>query len=213
MTGKAITRRALMLRMLIGTRRDVRSVKIQIALKVSSVQPRNFNAIHVISMDTSQTSVIRRNKLHSGQKPKVHMLQAGAMFPCNKSICSHSEDCSSSDESFHLQVKRQCTQAEGKKIPIPSHLITNLSYKLKSHQTRSQYLRARLDTCTDVNIMPASVYELVFNDPELKGHAPSNLEIGIYTTNAVKIVGSYLFYLVHPGTKKLQEVTFLCSKI
>ena len=39
------------------------------------------------------------------RKPKAHMLQAGAVYACdNKSICSHSEDCSSSDESFCLQV-------------------------------------------------------------------------------------------------------------
>ena len=63
-------------------------------------------------------------------------------------------------------------------------------------------------TCTDVNIMPASVYKLVFNDPDLKKLAPSTLEIGTYTTDTVKIVGSCLFYLVHQDTKKLPEVTF-----
>ena len=52
----------------------------------------------------------------------------------------------------------------------------------------------------------------MFNDPELKKLAPSDLEIGTYTTNAVKIVGSCLFYMVHPDTKKLQEVTFYVVK-
>ena len=91
-------------------------------------------------------------------------------------------------------------------------MITNLAYKLKPHQTRNQYFRARLDIHADVNIMPASVYKLVFNDPELKKLAPSNLEIGTYTTDTVKIVGFCLFYLVHLDTKKLQEVTFYVAK-
>ena len=60
--------------------------------------------------------------------------------------------------------------------------------------------------------MWASVYKLVLNDPELKKLAPSNLEIGTYTTDTVKIVGSCLFYLVHPDTEKLQEVTFYVAK-
>ena len=60
--------------------------------------------------------------------------------------------------------------------------------------------------------MPASVYKLAFNDSELKKLAPSDLEIGTYTTNTVKIVGSCLFYLVHLDTKKLQEVTFYVAK-
>ena len=39
------------------------------------------------------------------RKKKVHMLQVGAVYICDKSICYHSEDCSSTDESFCLQVK------------------------------------------------------------------------------------------------------------
>ena len=154
-------------------------------------------------MDTSQASFEPR-------KPKAPMLQVGVVYAAY--ACSHSDDSSSSDESFCLQVKIQCTKAECKQITTPSHLITNLGYKLKPCQTRNQYLRARLDTCTDVNIMPASVYKLVFNDPELKKLAPSTLEIGTDTTDTVKIVGYYLFYLVHPDTKMLQEVTFYVAQ-
>ena len=142
----------------------------------------------------------------------MYRLVGRMLYACDKSICSHSEDCSSSDESFCLQVKIQQSQVEGKKIPTPSHLITNLAYKQKPHQIRNQYLRARLDTYRNVNIIPASVYKLVFIDPALNQLLPSNLEIGTHTTNIVKIVGSCLFYLVHPDTKKLQEVTFYVAK-
>ena len=131
------------------------------------------------------------------------MLQTGAVYACDKSICSHPEHCSSSDEPFCLQVNIQQSQAEGKKIPTSSHLITNLAYKLKPHQKRNQYLGARLDTSADVNIIPASVYKLVFNDPKLKKIAPSNLETGTCTTDTLKIVGPCLFYLVQLDTKKL----------
>ena len=56
--------------------------------------------------------------------------------------------------------------------------------------------------------MPASVYNLVFCDPDLKKLAPSRLETGTYTTDTLKLVHSCTFYLVHPDTKHLQEVTF-----
>ena len=74
-------------------------------------------------------------------------MQAGAAYACDKSKCGHPEDLSSSDDPFCLQVKIQHAQANCKKIPTPSHLITNLVYRLKPHQTRNQ------DTCADVNIM------------------------------------------------------------
>ena len=60
--------------------------------------------------------------------------------------------------------------------------------------------------------MQASVYKLVFNDAELKRLAPSIWETGTYTTKTVKILGSCLFYLVHPDTRKLQEVTFYVAQ-
>ena len=65
----------------------------------------------------------------------------------------------------------------------------------------TSYLRARLDTCADVNLMPASVYKLMFKDPNMQKLTPSNLEIGTYATDTVKIVGSCIFYLVHLDTK------------
>ena len=123
------------------------------------------------------------------------------------SVCGQSSDLTSSDESFCLQVKIQCTQANTK-IPTSHHLITNLAYRLMPHHKRNQYPRTRLDTYADINIMPASVYKLVFQDPDCKKLAPSKLEISTYTTNTVKLVGSCMFYLVHPDTKCLQEVTF-----
>ena len=104
--------------------------------------------------------------------PKAHQLQAEAVYTQEDSICSQSEDLTSSDESFCLQVRIQCAQAYAK-IPTTSHLITTLAYNLKPHHKRNQYLRARLNTCADVNITPASVYKLVFHDPELQKLAPS----------------------------------------
>ena len=56
--------------------------------------------------------------------------------------------------------------------------------------------------------MSASVYKLVFQNLDLKKLAPSKLEIGTYTTDTVKLVGSFVFYLVHPDTRHLQEVIF-----
>ena len=60
--------------------------------------------------------------------------------------------------------------------------------------------------------MPASMYQLVFNDAKMQKLAPGKLQVGTYTTDTVKIVGSCTFYLVHPDTKKLIEVTFYVTR-
>ena len=56
--------------------------------------------------------------------------------------------------------------------------------------------------------MPASVYKLVFHDPSLEKLTPSKLQIGTYTNDTVKIVGTCKLYLVHQDTKKLVETIF-----
>ena len=115
------------------------------------------------------------------------MLQVDAVYACDNPYAATQKIVHPVMSHSVCQVKIQHSQAEDKKIPTPSHLFTNLAYKLKPHQRRNQYLRERLDTCADVNIMPASVYKLVFNDLELKMLAPTSLKIGTYTTDTEDI--------------------------
>ena len=175
---------------------------------------KNFqcNACHVFGHFTSLCFQKTQQKQvpYKSRKPKAHQLKAGALYAQDHSISGQSEE-SSSDESFCLQLKVQQAQADVKQVPAPTHLTANLAYHLKKHSHRNLYLRARLDTCTDVNIMPASVYRLMFQDPEMKKLAPSQLEIGTYTTDVVKMVGSCNFYLVLLDSKKLIDVTFFLA--
>ena len=59
--------------------------------------------------------------------------------------------------------------------------------------------------------MPSSMYRLGFKDSEMKKLAPSSLKRGTYTTDTGKIVGSFMFYLVHPDTEKLMDVTLFVA--
>ena len=140
----------------------------------------------------------QKQAYHKPHKPKAHQLTADTI----QAYDSQSES-DSSDISFCLQLQIKCVQAQNKIDKKPAWLIRNLPYRLKIHKNKNLYLTARLDTCTDVNIMPASVYKLVLHDPNLE-----RLQIGTYTNDTVKIVGSCKMYLVHPDIKKLVETIF-----
>ena len=90
--------------------------------------------------------------------------------------------------------------------------MANLAYCLQEHHRRNQYLRARLDTCADVNLMSMAVYCLMFKDPGLRKLTPSNMEIETYTNDVVKIIGMCYFYLVCPKSKQLIKVLFFVGK-
>ena len=107
-TTRKITRRALMPGMCTRTRRDARGVEIQIILKVSIVQQRNFNASLATSMDTLQAYIIKGNKLYSiqgNQRPicclwEMCMLVTSPYAATEKIIPFSNESCC-------LQVKKQ----------------------------------------------------------------------------------------------------------
>ena len=145
----------------------------------------------------------KKQAYHKPCKPKVHQMTAGTIQAYESQVESES-----SDKSFCLQLQNKCVQAQSKIDKNPACLITNLPYRLKKHKNRNLYLRARLDTCADVNIMPASVYKLVFHDPNLEKLRPNKLQIGTYTNDTLKIVGTCKLFLVHPDTKKLVETIF-----
>ena len=104
------------------------------------------------------------------------------------------------------------TQISHPEVPKPIYLMTNLAYHLQEHHKRNQYLWARLDTCTDRNLMLMGVYCLMLKNPGLRKLTPSNMEIETYTNDVVKIIGMCYFYLVHPERKQLMKVLFFVAK-
>ena len=125
----------------------------------------------VTSLDSLPAFVIRKSKLHSSPGNQRHInyklgqyMQKKVPYVVNLKITAPVRipfACRSKYSTCKLILRRY-------------QRITNLAYRLKSHHTRNLYLRARLDTCADVYIMPASMYRLVFKDPEMKKLATSS---------------------------------------
>ena len=188
------------------------NVVIPFMYKDSNALQRSTSAKSATNMATFLVYATKKktqaHHKNSHRNPKVHQFHAGRMYAQDSSNHSYSKE-SSSDESFCPQLQVQSNHAEHKQIPNPVHLIMSLAYHLKLHHTRNMYLRACLDTCADLNIMLASVYWLVFKDPEMRKIKPCKMQISTYTADTVKIICSCTFGIVHPDTKKLVPVTFL----
>ena len=56
--------------------------------------------------------------------------------------------------------------------------------------------------------MPVSVYRVIYHDQDLEKLTPCRLQIGTYTKDTIKIIGTTIIYLIHPDSKKLIELTF-----
>ena len=88
--------------------------------------------------------------------------------PFTPSMMQRAVNESGPEDTFCLQMKIHRTCISHLEVPKLVYLMANLAYCLQEYHTRNQYLWARLDTCTDVNLMPMAVYCLMFKDPQLK---------------------------------------------
>ena len=149
------------------------------------------------------------NSFHS-RKPKAQQLCVGALYTHHDVDRRESE--SETEDTFCLQMKIHRTQVSHPEVPKPIYLMANLAYCLQEHHKRNQYIQTRLDTCTDMNLMPMAVYCLMFKDPGLKKLTPSNMEIEMYTNEVVEIIGMCYFLLSASLKQTIDESFLFCCK-
>ena len=162
-------------------------------------------ACHKFGHFTSQCFQRKQHSQHKVRQPKAHQIHVNNLYHDPESYPS---DISSSEDSFCLQVRIQKQHNQKQQIPKLTHLITNIAYQLKQYRARNQYLWARIDPGAEINLMPVSVYKLIYHDQDLTKLTPCNLKIGTYTMDTIKIIGTMTIYLLHPNSKKLVETIF-----
>ena len=143
----------------------------------------------------------------SKQKKTAYQITAEEIE--NNSESEMDEDPYSNDSFVLYQMRAKINMSTTQwRVPKKTHLIANLPYRLKQYLTHHKYLRVWLDTCADVNIIPKSVYQMMFNDPEVQQLAPNDISLGVYTDHQVDILGKCNFFMIHPDTKKPYAMTF-----
>ena len=151
----------------------------------------------MFSKETISATKVRQPRAHQIQVDKSHHYAH-----------SYSSDTSSSEDSFCLQVKVKKQNKKTHKTPNTTHLLTNTAYRLKLHHTRNHYLWAQIDTGAKVNLMPVSVYRLIYQDQDLKKLTPCNLKIGTYMADTIRVIGTTTIYLFQPNSKQPTKLTF-----
>ena len=95
----------------------------------------------------------------------AHQLQIGRYSAKDSLDNQEDTDFSESEDSFCLQMQIKKSQADQESCDT-QHLETNLPYKVKPYGKKTRILRTKIDTCSNTNIMPASTYKIIYNDPD-----------------------------------------------
>ena len=118
-----------------------------------------------------------KKKQESGYKrisrnSKAHQLLVGTYSTEGPIDEQADTSFTSSENSFCLQMKVKYKQTENNCSDV-QHLVINLEHKLKPYKSRTKFLRTRINTCSNVNVMPVSVYHVIYKDPDCNKIAPS----------------------------------------
>ena len=66
--------------------------------------------------------------------------------------------------------------------------------------------------CNDINLMPESVYQLVFNDPHTAKLAENDIDLTVYTRHSIDLIVKCTFYMLDKATKQPIKVDFYIVK-
>ena len=91
-------------------------------------------------------------------------------------------------------------------------LYANIPYGLQPCHKHNKYLHLQLETSADVNLMPESVYKLVFNDHQTAKLAKNDIDLTVYTRHPVDLIAKCTFYMLSKGTKRPVKVDFYIAK-
>ena len=108
------------------------------------VSSKNTNLKLAISLATVQACASRRSKQTSNPEDLKHTSCKQVQFMQKEvpHMTTHDEE-STSEESLCLQVKIKHKQDKEQSVPRPTHLITNLAYRLKPNHTRNQLFESQ----------------------------------------------------------------------
>ena len=105
------------------------------------------------------------------------------------------------------QVKEPQEPPVDKKI-----VMVTVPYARTQNEEAKDCLRMRVDTCTDINIMPLSVYQTVFNDPKKEKLLPTGIQVTTYNDSTLDLIGQCTLYLQHPKNREKVTATFYVTQ-
>ena len=113
---------------------------------------------------------------------------------------------------LHAQPQRSIHNQRVNTSYAQKCLYANILYRLKPYHKHNKYLHVQLDTCSNVNLKPESVYKLVFNDPQTTKLAKNDIDLTVYTRHSVDLIGKCSFYMLSKATKQPIKVEFYVAK-
>ena len=162
----------------------------------------------------TKSAHLQPQQYHRGKPKQAHQIVVPEHY--NKPY-QNTCKCDNDDEfmiafQLHAQPQRSIHNQRVNTSYAQKCLYANIPYQLKPYHKHNKYLHIQLDMCADVNLMPESVYKLVFNDLQTAKLAKNDIDLTVYTRHSVDLIGKCTFYMLSKSTKQPIKVEFYVAK-
>ena len=161
---------------------------IQDTVQTSSVPPLTLNVRSVTKLDISPTIAW----------PTAKVNELDHNFGIDSAV--NAFDVSSDDTFYVCNVK--VSRKPGKWRIYANLKIDNIE----------NYLWAHIDTATDINLMPTTVYTQIFKDPKMEFLGPMDINLSMYNDSAIQTLRTCVILLVSPINGHKHDTKFYVAQ-
>ena len=143
-------------------------------------------------------------------KHRVQSLQADPEMEKSK----YEDNPVTSYQASQIKVCAKVNQVkEPQEPPVDKKIVmVTVPYTRDRDLDCKDCLRMRVDTCADINIMPLSVYQTIFNDPKKEKLMPTGIQVTMYNDSTLNLLGRCTLHLKHPGNQNKITATFYVTQ-
>ena len=91
-------------------------------------------------------------------------------------------------------------------------VMVTVPYAKTQDEVPKDCLRMRVDTCADINIMPLSVYQTIFDDLKKEKLLPTGIQVTTYNDSTLDLIGRCTLYLQHPKSRDQVTAIFYVTQ-
>ena len=107
----------------------------------------------------------------------------------------------------------QVKEPQEPKPPVDKKIVmVTVPYAKTPKEETKDCLRMRVDTCADINIMPLSIYQTIFDDPKKEKLLPTGIQVTTYNDSTLDLIGRCTLYLQHPKNREKVTATFYMTQ-
>ena len=119
-------------------------------------------------------------------------------------------------QASQIKVCAKVNQVKEPQEPEPpvdkKIVMVTIPYAKTPNEETKNCLRMRVDTCADINIMPLSVYQTIFDDIKKQKLLPTGIQVTTYNDSTLDLIGRCTLYLQHPNTPEKMAATFYVTQ-